>query len=96
MDPLAEVRSSDLSCRSVGSAERVGVMQTPFRCGFLAWPAIQDVINYGRAHGLDVDVYVSGKVFKRGWVVARGRESRLRDLGRMFDKVGQELGRQDD
>lgn len=58
-------------------SERRGVRRCQFEVGILAYGLIKQVANYGRALGLDVQVFDSGLLIKRGWLVASGEEQSL-------------------
>jgi hypothetical protein len=69
-------------------AERVGKLELEFRVGVLAWAMVQDVVNYGRVLGLNVDVHYSGWLNRHGWIVARGGESAIRTLADYIVQTG--------
>lgn len=43
-----------------------------FEAGCLAMSEINHIANYGRSLGLDVEIFASGRLVKRGWIVASG------------------------
>ena len=63
------------------------VLRLQFEYGPLVRSVFEDVVNYGRSLGLDVEVHQSGRWFRSGWIVARGPEDDVRQLDRYVDAV---------
>lgn len=68
-------------------SERREVRRCQFEVGILAYGLIKQVANYGRALGLDVQVFDSGLLIKRGWLVASGEEQSLNLLNAAIDDL---------
>lgn len=74
-------------------SERRGVRRCQFEAGILAYGLIKQVANYGRALGLDVQLFDSGLLIKRGWLVASGEEHLLNLLDAAMDDLKEQAMR---
>lgn len=58
--------------------DRTGAIRFPYAAGLFARGAVLDAVAYGRALGLDVQIYKgSGWLVQRGYLVAKGPGSLL-------------------
>ena len=63
------------------------VLRAPVQVGLLAMPALNQLVNYGRSLGLDVDLHISGWLIRSGYVVASGEPEAVRRFAAALELV---------